>query len=1086
MRNLKRTLSLVLAAVMLVGMMVVGAPAASSDFVDGNEITYAEAAEVMTALGVFEGTDKGAFDPTGILTREQAAAIICRMLLGDDAENLTTNSTVFSDVAADRWSAGYIGYCAQQNILAGTGNGTFNPEGELTGLAFAKMLLVALGYDPAIEQYVGNDWAVNVAADAVDAGIAVSGVIMADAMTREQAAQMAYQTLEADMVRYASRGTTIQQPDGSTIIVGNTAAEPVSKTDSDYAGDSNDDTQQFCERYFADLKKVNGEDDFARPASQYVGNDWAVNVAADAVDAGIAVSGVIMADAMTREQAAQMAYQTLEADMVRYASRGTTIQQPDGSTIIVGNTAAEPVSKTDSDYAGDSNDDTQQFCERYFADLKKVNGEDDFARPASQWKLKNDIIGTYPAEADGTFTTAVDKGDLYDVIGRTVYNDITASKPTDFSVYVDGDPVSSPDVADYFVNNETDDAKGTAKGVLTQVFVDDDNNVILSQIHTYVAQVDGGYDEENEELELDDLGLDTFPAVNTTLSADDFENLSAFEDGDYVLITAVGDEVKTIQAAEVVSGTVTSYTSNKNVTLDGTKYEYSQGYSSTYNLKDDYDLVLDTYGYVIYADGVEASNDYVFITNVAQIGGVNKSFEAKAYFVDGTTAVIEVSNADDLEWESSDKTKNTWFSYDEKNDGTYELGKLNSNDSASKDFNTTGKIIETGDARISLDKSVRLNNDTVFVIRRGDNVNVYTGIRNVPDVNITHLESDAEVEVVAILDDNGYADYLFINGETGELGVSGSVAGDRIYILDTDYESSQDADDNKYYVFDAIVNGEIGTVNLNSTSDVEVGLYGNVTYDADGYVNTSDLNRINNAVSGNDLRVWNVDSTIAYSSGVLSFDGVDLVLADEYTIFLNDGGTGKTTTPSRLARDYEDDNFKGVISAVYDGDAVIEVYVDEDNSVITDETVAEVEEAVSDAVVNADGAWGQNGDLGNYVAHGTWNSDGTKVTASFEQSAISTESNAITWDTARFLGSLHKNGATTIVYDGVTYVWDKDGGLQGSNWYDSSDKGLTTGDNANTLVKALADAGVFDGDETATATLTVDGVDITITFSVSE
>ena len=241
----------------------------------------------------------------------------------------------------------------------------------------------------------------------------------------------------------------------------------------------------------------------------------------------------------------------------------------------------------------------------------------------------------------------------------------------------------------------------------------------------------------------------------------------------------------------------------------------------------------------------------------------------------------------------------------------------------------------------------------MFVIRRGDNVNVYTGIRNVPDVT-----ASAQVEVAAILDDNGYADYLFINGETGELGVSGSVAGDRIYILDTDYESSQDADDNDYYVFDAIVNGEIGTVNLNSTSGVEIGLYGNVTYDADGYVNTSDLNRIDNAVSGNDLRVWNVDSKITYSSGVLSFGGVDLALADEYTIFLNDGGTGKTTTPSRLARDYEKDNFKGVISAVYDDDAVIEVYVDEDNSIITDETVAEVEEAVSEAVKSDDGAWG--------------------------------------------------------------------------------------------------------------------------------
>ena len=802
MRNLKRTLSLVLAAVMLVGMMVVGASAASSDFVDGNEITYAEAAEVMTALGVFEGTDKGAFDPTGILTREQAAAIICRMLLGDDAENLTTNSTVFSDVAADRWSAGYIGYCAQQNILAGTGNGTFNPEGELTGLAFAKMLLVALGYDPAIEQYVGND--------------------------------------------------------------------------------------------------------------------WAVNVAADAVDAGIAVSGVIMADAMTREQAAQMAYQTLEADMVRYASRGTTIQQPDGSTIIVGNTAAEPVSKTDSDYAGDSNDDTQQFCERYFADLKKVNGEDDFARPASQWKLKNDIIGTYPAEADGTFTTAVDKGDLYDVLGRTVYNDITASKPTDFSVYVDGDPVSSPDVADYFVNNETDDAKGTAKGVLTQVFVDDDNNVILSQIHTYVAQVDGGYDGENEELELDDLGLDTFPAVNTTLSADDFENLSAFEDGDYVLITAVGDEVKTIQAAEVVSGTVTSYTSNKNVTLDGTKYEYSQGYSSTYNLKDDYDLVLDTYGYVIYADGVEASDDYVFITDIAKIGGVNKSYEAKAYFVDGTTAVIEVSNSDDLTGWTSDSEKNAWYTYDEQNDGTYELGETAQ---AQKDF-TTGTIIDTGDSRINLDKSVRLNNDTVFVVRRGDTVNVYSGIKNVPEIT-----ANGTVEVRAILDDNGYADYLFINGKSGELGISGSTAGDRIYILDTDYESSQDADDNDYYVYDAIVNGEIGTVELNSTTGIEKGLYGSVTYDADGYINTKDLKKIEDTADTN-LKAASVNTTVSYASGVLSFGSLDLVLADDYTIFLNDDGTGKTTTPSRLARDYEDDAFKGVISWVVDDDLVTEVYVD--------------------------------------------------------------------------------------------------------------------------------------------------------------
>ena len=148
MRNLKRTLSLVMAMALIVGMMVVSASAVSSDFNDSAEITNTEAVDVMTAIGVFEGTDKGAFNPTGILTREQAAKIVAVMLLGEeDANKLSTNSTTFKDVAANRWSAGYIGYCVQQGILAGTGNGNFDPEGELTGLAFAKMMLVALGYD---------------------------------------------------------------------------------------------------------------------------------------------------------------------------------------------------------------------------------------------------------------------------------------------------------------------------------------------------------------------------------------------------------------------------------------------------------------------------------------------------------------------------------------------------------------------------------------------------------------------------------------------------------------------------------------------------------------------------------------------------------------------------------------------------------------------------------------------------------------------------------------------------------------------------------------------------------------------------
>ena len=287
MRNLKRTLSLALAAVMLMGMMVVGAGAASSDFTDADEIKNVEAVDVMVGLGVLEGGDKGDFQPNSILTREQAAKIICYLLLGtESAEKLTTNSTVFNDVAADRWSAPYIGYCVNLGILAGDGQGNFFPEGKLTGAAFAKMLLVALGYDPAIEKYVGSEWMINVAADAIEAGISPKGVVLSNELSRQDAAQMAFQTLTADTVKYANKGTTIIGSDGMQVIVGNTPAEKITNSENnDYRTEDKDTIQQFCEKYFPDLEKdtkseKNTADDFMRPGYTWVYDGDAIAFAA--------------------------------------------------------------------------------------------------------------------------------------------------------------------------------------------------------------------------------------------------------------------------------------------------------------------------------------------------------------------------------------------------------------------------------------------------------------------------------------------------------------------------------------------------------------------------------------------------------------------------------------------------------------------------------------------------------------------------------------------------------------------------------------------------------------------------------------
>ena len=267
MRNLKRVLSLALACVMVIGMMVMTTGAA--DIVDIDEVKNTEAVTVMNALEVLEGDENGNFNPTAILTREQAAKIICYMLMGAEKAEKLVGTSNYTDVAADRWSAPYIAYCSSLDIISGYA-GQFDPTGELTGVAFAKMLLVALGYDAAVEGYVNNDnWATNIGKDAVEAGLDIRNVDLSAALSRDNAAQMALQALEADMVEYEDKGTSVTIG-GVEIVTGASKAEAIkADPDDSYKGDAKDDTLQFCEKYFEDLEKDTGKDwdAFGRPLS---------------------------------------------------------------------------------------------------------------------------------------------------------------------------------------------------------------------------------------------------------------------------------------------------------------------------------------------------------------------------------------------------------------------------------------------------------------------------------------------------------------------------------------------------------------------------------------------------------------------------------------------------------------------------------------------------------------------------------------------------------------------------------------------------------------------------------------------------
>ncbi|MGN8967534.1 S-layer homology domain-containing protein [Intestinimonas sp. HCP28S3_D6] len=204
MRNLKRALSLALAAIMVMSLMVVGAGAVNlDDFSDKDQIVNKEAVTVLTTLNVINGKDDGSYDPTGIVTRAEMAKIICVILNGGSDPALGTSTTHTYTDTVNHWAEAYIEYCTQLGIVAGKGNGTFDPNGTVTATEAAKMLLVALGYNAGFENMVGANWAVSTNVLANQNKLYAGLDIDVDAgLTRDNAAQMAYNALNCEMVAY--------------------------------------------------------------------------------------------------------------------------------------------------------------------------------------------------------------------------------------------------------------------------------------------------------------------------------------------------------------------------------------------------------------------------------------------------------------------------------------------------------------------------------------------------------------------------------------------------------------------------------------------------------------------------------------------------------------------------------------------------------------------------------------------------------------------------------------------------------------------------------------------------------------------
>ena len=273
MRNLKKVLSLALALVMLLGMMVVGAGAATS-FKDDDKIQNKEAVSVLVSLGVMKGREDNSgitFQPNATLTRAEAAMMIAQLDLGvEAADALKANGTnPFSDVWSGYWAGGAIDYCVEQGYINGDGAGHFFPNQKVTGVQFASMLLRLLGYDAKIEGLVGDKWAVNAAALARKAGLTTNVLANNEDMTRDGMAQMAFNTLTAPTVEYEGMDLTIGDVAiNARVKIRTHTGNALNNNNTTYDGEeikSNITPIRLCEERFPDLGLVRDSlDNFGR------------------------------------------------------------------------------------------------------------------------------------------------------------------------------------------------------------------------------------------------------------------------------------------------------------------------------------------------------------------------------------------------------------------------------------------------------------------------------------------------------------------------------------------------------------------------------------------------------------------------------------------------------------------------------------------------------------------------------------------------------------------------------------------------------------------------------------------------------
>lgn len=585
--------------------------------------------------------------------------------------------------------------------------------------------------------------------------------------------------------------------------------------------------------------------------------------------------------ALTRNDVAQMVLNALEATMVEPDGSGGTTIKGDGFEVTTGNVKYEEIYKIGKEYnsieggsvdKNNSNRFSVELGEYLFkGDLKMVTTGDDFGAPASNWTYKGSDVGTYAKEATVVWTEEVSQKMLYNAVGAEAAKDYAATSPDWTWTYtIDGDEQATLP-ANFSKTSKDEWGTATGDGVLTSVYVDTVKQTVdVTVINTYAAKV-------TKVKANDDDNTVTFaykPAGRSVSGFEkEFDTKGNFKKDDIVLVTVANNEVKTMELAESVKGTVSAVKTDSYVKIDGTKYNYNAGVLAKVEdgtkVNPSYDnkvtLYLDTYGNAIAIDNASSVvEDYLYVKGVDSSYG---DISVKALFANGEVKNIDIDQFNGSKATlTNSPTAGQIYAYSE--DGKeYDLDNVSAAGFTTVYYDANTIEITKGSATIKGDVSgtttpKTADNDTVYV--DDDNNKLYTGFKNVASIKLGSG---------AVLLDNNVASIVFITDAANATEDTDSF----FFIKKT---NSAEIGKGEFEMTDAYVNGE--KTELIVTKSVKdkiaaptggIGLYSIDTTNSDGYVSgVTKITKVNSAKFGTALA--NTDGYAKTAGGgVLIVDG---------------------------------------------------------------------------------------------------------------------------------------------------------------------------------------------------------------------